>query len=473
VAQRVASWPPGPSAAGLNGVEPKIGDIMKTFLTSAILGGLLCLACTGAAPARGFGGFGGFHAGGFGGYHVGGLGGYGGYHASGLGGYGAYHLGSVGSYGGYHYGDYGSAYRGYSSLGSGYGYGGSAYRYGLGGYHSYDDYGGAYRGYNSGYRPYTGANYGSLGGYDRIDSLPRPTTLEIPNRALDLGARGPTIINGPAAHPLAAAPHELRPISPAPRLDARALGTRFPTDLGLAHYSAATRLTPITTPWSHEAMANRAAFLRTNFGYNHVFNPAWYAAHRGAWWPPYWRPWWPWNYMSWFLLAEWWSWLGTPIYYDYGNTIVYQNDNVYVNGEDVGSAPAYAQQAITLADQGRQAKAPLTDEWKPLGVFALVQGDEKNSNNIFQLAVDKQGTIRGNYYDGLLDATTPVYGSVDKKTQRAAWTIGEKSDRVFETGVYNLTKNETPVLVHFGKERTQQWLLVRMQKPAEEKDHKP
>ena len=39
-------------------------------------------------------------------------------------------------------------------------------------------------------------------------------------------------------------------------------------------------------------------------------------------------------------------------------------------------------------------------------------------------------------------------------------------DRVFETGIYNLTKDETPVLVHFGKERTQQWLLVRMQKPA-------
>jgi len=56
---------------------------------------------------------------------------------------------------------------------------------------------------------------------------------------------------------------------------------------------------------------------------------------------------------------------------------------------------------------------------------------------------------------------------VDKKTQRAAWTIGKGGDRVFEAGIYNLTRAETPVLVHFGPDRTQQWLLVRMNKPSE------
>ena len=63
-----------------------------------------------------------------------------------------------------------------------------------------------------------------------------------------------------------------------------------------------------------------------------------------------------------------------------------------------------------------------------------MQGDEQTSNNLFQLALNKDGVIRGNYYDGLMDTTTPVYGSVDKKSQRAAWTIGKKNDRVFETG---------------------------------------
>ena len=84
---------------------------------------------------------------------------------------------------------------------------------------------------------------------------------------------------------------------------------------------------------------------------------------------------------------------------------------------------------------------------------------------MFQLAVNKEGIIRGNYYDALMDTSTEVYGSVDPKTQRAAWTIGDKKTTVFETGIYNLTKDQTPVLVHFGKDKTQQWLLVRVEKP--------
>ncbi len=31
-----------------------------------------------------------------------------------------------------------------------------------------------------------------------------------------------------------------------------------------------------------------------------------------------------------------------------------------------------------------------------------------------------------------------------------------------ETGLDNLTRDEAPVLVHFGTERTQTWLMVRV-----------
>ncbi len=71
-----------------------------------------------------------------------------------------------------------------------------------------------------------------------------------------------------------------------------------------------------------------------------------------------------------------------------------------------------------------------------------------------------------------MDTTTPVYGSVDKKTQRAAWTIGKKSRRVFEAGIFNLTKPEAPVLVHFGTKRTEQWLLVRVENPKESESNR-
>jgi hypothetical protein len=88
---------------------------------------------------------------------------------------------------------------------------------------------------------------------------------------------------------------------------------------------------------------------------------------------------------------------------------------------------------------------------------------------VFQLAVNKAGTIRGNYYNALADTTLPVYGSVDQKTQRAAWTVGERKEPIYETGFANLTKSETTMLVHFGKDRTQQWTLIRVEQPAEMK----
>ncbi len=184
-----------------------------------------------------------------------------------------------------------------------------------------------------------------------------------------------------------------------------------------------------------------------------AFNHDWYAAHPGCWFAAGWAAGAAWTWATWPVMSAWCAFPGPPAYYDYGSNIVYQDDTVYYDGNPVCTAQQYAQQATTLADQGQTADAPDSDQWQPLGVFSLVQGDETTSNNLFQLAVNKQGIIRGNYYDGLMDTTTPVYGSVDKKNQRAAWTIGKKNDRVFETGIYNLTKPEAPVLVHFGGDR--------------------
>lgn len=59
---------------------------------------------------------------------------------------------------------------------------------------------------------------------------------------------------------------------------------------------------------------------------------------------------------------------------------------------------------------------------------------------------------------------------MDKKTQRAAWTIGDNKDNVMKTGIYNLTRDETPMLVHFGKDKTEQWLLVRMDQDEQQQE---
>ena len=98
----------------------------------------------------------------------------------------------------------------------------------------------------------------------------------------------------------------------------------------------------------------------------------------------------------------------------------------------------------------------------------MVGEGETKATNIFQLAVNKDGVIRGEYYNALTDTTETVYGSVDKKTQRAAWTVVDRKFPVYEAGIANLTKDETTMLVHFAKDKTQQFSLVRIQPPEGE-----
>jgi hypothetical protein len=87
---------------------------------------------------------------------------------------------------------------------------------------------------------------------------------------------------------------------------------------------------------------------------------------------------------------------------------------------------------------------------------------------VFQLAVDKNGTIRGNYYDQVTQTNLPVTGAVNKQSQRVAWKVAAGQGIVVETGLNNLTQNESTALVHFGPDRTEQDLLVRVKEPAED-----
>jgi hypothetical protein len=107
-------------------------------------------------------------------------------------------------------------------------------------------------------------------------------------------------------------------------------------------------------------------------------------------------------------------------------------------------------------------------EWLPLGVFAIYSEDkEQEPVMILQLAVSKQGTMGGTYHNLAIGTTLPINGRVDLETQRAAWTIGDNKSMVMETGVGNLTQNEATLLVHFGTDRTQKWLLARLEEPKE------
>lgn len=204
-----------------------------------------------------------------------------------------------------------------------------------------------------------------------------------------------------------------------------------------------------------------------------VHPPVWHPWYRpGHYYPPgfWWRPVTPVAVTGWFV-----GWWAQPVYYSYGSggNVYYENNVVYVNGEQYGSPEQYYQDTSKLAASVPEVTDAQAEgmEWMPLGVFAVTHGDVNDTNMLLQLAVNKEGVIAGTFYNESTEAGHPVEGMVDRKTQRAAWKTadGTNDNVVMETGIYNLTQDEVSVLVHFGPDTTQTWTLVRVEQPEESK----
>ena len=223
-------------------------------------------------------------------------------------------------------------------------------------------------------------------------------------------------------------------------------------------------------PYSRGTLAARGDAIRTNFYRGDWYGGrGWYGNHFNAWWPGGWWGGFGWGMvagLAWGDLAGWGGYGSAPVAYDYGTTVCYQDDGVYVQGERVGSAEEYAQEASNLAGQGAAATPADDDQWRPLGVYALARSEEANPSTFMSLAIDKAGLLRGTYYDAVSDTTTNMAGKVDKKTQKAAWTIGDKKTPVYEAGLANLTKPQTTILVHRDGGKVEQMLLVRVDDKA-------
>ena len=86
---------------------------------------------------------------------------------------------------------------------------------------------------------------------------------------------------------------------------------------------------------------------------------------------------------------------------------------------------------------------------------------------MIELAISKQGVVAGTYYNEATGTSRPLKGTLDSKSQRVAVgpADGENTDLVLETGIYNLTQDEAPGLVHFGTAESTPILLVRLKAP--------
>lgn len=210
--------------------------------------------------------------------------------------------------------------------------------------------------------------------------------------------------------------------------------------------------------------------FRNNFRDNHPRYDFW---HRH----PHWAAWrWnrPYRWATAAFVSSWfvgWGW-NQPAYYSYGQNVYYSEGNVYYGDTAVCTQEEYAQQAQSIATSVPE-QIPDDSEWMSLGVFALTQDtDSKDSVTeplgYLQMQVNKEGVIAGTLVRGTDDENTQVIeGMVDKESQRAAWVISGKTSPIMETGIYNLTKDEAPALLHFEDGTTQQWLMIRMEEPKE------
>lgn len=267
--------------------------------------------------------------------------------------------------------------------------------------------------------------------------------------------------------------------------------SNLPTDGGMSRAAgfnsgAASR---VTSNVSQAGMVARGAAVRNNFHhYDDLFNRDFWNRYDRAWWYPGWGGGWCWGYTGWGDLCSYWGYSDTdePVEYDYGNNITYQDDQVYYGNQPYMSATDYYEQAQSLALSAPPSVPPVApstkagtksttksgasskssekqSDWKPLGVFALTQGDQTDSNSIFQLAVNKKGVIRGNYFNPLTQEEQPVQGKVDLKSKRVAWTIGSNKAVVYDTGIANLLAKQSTLLIHLNAKNTQQWNLIRLQ----------
>jgi hypothetical protein len=205
--------------------------------------------------------------------------------------------------------------------------------------------------------------------------------------------------------------------------------------------------------------------VRSSFNASNVYRPQWWHDHPETWVPAGWIAGAAWHTTPWGAVANFCEYGdAAPTSYNYGINVTAQNGNVFVDGQNVGSTGEFSQQAANIAQAGAVAEAPTSDLWMPLGVFAMVRDEHQHPQFIVQLAINKQGVLRGNYIDELTENTSPIRGAVDRTTKRAAWLVGSNKQTVMEAGLSDLIDPETPALIHKNG-KTDHWLLVRLDQP--------
>ena len=220
---------------------------------------------------------------------------------------------------------------------------------------------------------------------------------------------------------------------------------------------------PAADPATAKSRAESAqsSFQTAMEGRTQPFTPAWYSEHPDAW--QYTHP----HADLWAVagVAGLTNWLGYPA--AAATTTAATSTTVAAASATTtaaGTEAAATATATSTDGNASSAAAPSDLEWMPLGVYATGPKDAAQAHVYQQLAVSKQGELKGNYYDSITNTTQPVSGSIDRETRKASWKVGGKGGATFETTLDALMKTPSDVTMKSGGAE-HEWELVQVQKP--------
>ena len=138
--------------------------------------------------------------------------------------------------------------------------------------------------------------------------------------------------------------------------------------------------------------------VRNNFNHWDMYGAGWYQNHPDAWLAAGWGAGAAWNAATWPAIGAWFGGYGGyggsgtgPIDYDYGNNIVYQNNDVYIDGQDVDTATQYYNQVADQADNGAEAAA---DENGAVAAAGRLRADPRRAATVEQPPCNWPSTSR-------------------------------------------------------------------------------
>jgi hypothetical protein len=187
------------------------------------------------------------------------------------------------------------------------------------------------------------------------------------------------------------------------------------------------------------------------------FTAQWYADHPTAWQATH-----PhadaWAVASAAGVAAWLGWATYPAnegYATYNSTVVYEQ----APADETDSEQSA--NATTVADQAASTPEVASD-WLELGVYSVLANSGEPTSRLMQLATNRQGDLRGVYYDAISNSSQNLSGHIDQSTQLAQWSLDSNPQTTFLANLNQLTQPTGTIQVNQPGGQ-QQWRIARQE----------